>query len=190
MFREEGLDDLSCSVHQGGPDIDLRTASDEARGKENVLTERRRAENTQKRDGEGDGDGDGDGNGNGSGNGNGNENGPQQQQPWYAKIAIGTRPVLRSSATAPAGSFSSISRVALIAVFIAVMVPGLRYSGGRDGLIVAGADAGIIRSAQLVDNAATIEGRADSPTDVCTRWAHQSRWAFSLGSAALILMQR
>lgn len=26
----------------------------------------------------------------------------------------------------------------------------------------------------MVENGRTLEGRADSPTDVCTRWSHQS----------------
>jgi hypothetical protein len=38
---------------------------------------------------------------------------------------------------------------------------------------ISGADAGMIREAELVDNASAIEGRQNSPTSVCTRWAQQ-----------------
>lgn len=164
VFREEGLDDLSRSVHQDGPDIDslrsLREVDEDAHKTESdgdnnkgVLREIRQWEQIRKE---------------------GVEDG--HDQPWYSKFVKGSRPVIKSSATAPPVSFSSIPRVALIAFLIAVVVPGFRYSGGKDKVNIGGADAGVIPTAEMVDNASTIEGRADSPTSTCTRWAHQSKF--------------
>ncbi len=51
-------------------------------------------------------------------------------------------------------------------------MPGFRY-GGEDKINISGADAGVIREAELVENASAIEGRQNSPTDVCTRWSQQ-----------------
>ncbi|KAH6719053.1 hypothetical protein BKA61DRAFT_268821 [Leptodontidium sp. MPI-SDFR-AT-0119] len=157
VFREEGLDDLSRSVYQDGPGFDLRSLHEDAHkagtegggDNEGVLRESRQGENVRMEGGVGGG------------------------QSWYSKLGKGSRPLIKSSATAPPGSFSSIPRVALIVFLIAVVVPGFRYSGGKDKVVIGGADAGVIRTAELVDNASTIEGRADSPTSTCTRWAHQ-----------------
>ena len=156
---------MSKSVYQDGPDIDLGSLHEgdedahksEADGDDNegVLKESRHGQNNRK-------------------------DGETAGQPWYSKLAKGSRPMIKSSATAPPGSFSSVPRVALIAFLIAVVVPGFRYSGGANKVNIGGADAGVIRTAELVENASTIEGRADSPTSTCTRWAHQSK---SIGSA-------
>jgi hypothetical protein len=91
---------------------------------------------------------------------------------WYAKLR--SRPIIKSSATTPPGPFSSAPRMALIAFLIAVVYPGFLYSGGKEKVNISGADAGIIREPELVENASAIEGRANSPTTVCTRWSHQS----------------
>ncbi|KAK0104661.1 hypothetical protein ONS95_004936 [Cadophora gregata] len=157
VFREEGLDDLSNSVYKDGPDIDLGSLHEgdedgftmEADGDKNggVVKESRYDQNCVKDGGAG--------------------------QPWYSKLSRGSRPVIKSSATAPPGSFSSIPRVALIVFLVAVVVPGFRYGGGEDKVNIGGVDAGVIRTAELVENASTIEGRADSPTSTCTRWAAQ-----------------
>ncbi|CAG8956010.1 hypothetical protein HYFRA_00008866 [Hymenoscyphus fraxineus] len=73
---------------------------------------------------------------------------------WYSKLIKGSRPQMRGTSSAPPSSFSTFPRAALIAFLIAVVVPGLRYSTGS-------ADAGVIE-------------RRANPTDICTRWAHQS----------------
>ncbi|KAI6716908.1 hypothetical protein JHW43_000641 [Diplocarpon mali] len=155
VFREEGLDDLSYSVHQDGPAIDLRT-SGEARADmkrkkatERALKESKLGDIIKKQDGLAIG------------------------RPWYAKVAKGSRPVTKSSASVPPGAFSNVPSLALIVVLISVVVPGFRYTVGEGNTIVTGADAGVIMTPELVDNASTIEGRADSPTAVCTRWSHQ-----------------
>ncbi|KAI9051121.1 hypothetical protein LZ554_005224 [Drepanopeziza brunnea f. sp. 'monogermtubi'] len=174
VFREEGLDDLSCSVHRDGPHIDLRgskeadavafavayarqTKDGDEGGKEQQGVVRGRVQDIKM---EGVDDGSASGNG---------------QPWWYAKIAEGSRLLCKRSATALPGNISSIPRFALIAVLLALVVPGFRYTGGegRDSAAGAGADAGVIRSPEFVDNASTIEGRASSPTDICTRWSNQ-----------------
>ncbi|PBP26958.1 cell wall anchored protein [Diplocarpon rosae] len=154
VFREEGLDDLSYSVHQDGPAIDLRTSGSERAGvrdhtwREEVLEESNLGENIT-------------------------DDGLATGQPWYLKIVKGSRPVDKSSAAAPPRPFSTVPRMALVVFFIAVVVPGFQYTGGEDNTVVTGADAGVVKTPELVDNASMIAGRKDSPTAVCTRWSHQ-----------------
>jgi hypothetical protein len=50
----------------------------------------------------------------------------------------------------------------MIAMLIAVIIPTFSYYNGQSRVAISGADAGAIRK------------RADSPTDVCIRWAHQA----------------
>jgi hypothetical protein len=152
VFKEEGLDDMNRTVHSvpGEEKKFLPVLEDE--------DSKRKYTKSEGSDGDKDED---------------KENGKKVGQPWYSKLGKGSRPVIKSSSTAPPGSFSSIPRVALIACLIAVVVPGFRY-GGEDKINISGADAGVIREAELVENASTIEGRQNSPTAVCTRWSHQS----------------
>ena len=81
-----------------------------------------------------------------------------------------SRPTIKTAASAPPGLFPTIPRATLIVLLICVIVPGFRYSGGR----IDGADAGVIRTSELVENGSVIEGRQNSPTSICTRWSHQS----------------
>ncbi|KAL2067179.1 hypothetical protein VTL71DRAFT_1603 [Oculimacula yallundae] len=163
VFREEGLDDLRSSVYRDGcMDFDTRSVG-EGQGD-------RRKENEE-------GDGELTHKGVSKERSSQDENNSRKNiveehnQSWYAKLAMGSRPTIKSSASAPPGSFSSVTRVALIVFLIAVVVPGFRW--GEDKVVIGGADAGVIRTAELVDNASSIEGRATSPTETCTRWAHQ-----------------
>jgi hypothetical protein len=153
VFKEEGLDDLRRAVHVvSDGDKKLRPLSmDEIEDpKENIkISEESERDREDKENGE-------------------KANG----QPWYSKLAA-PRPIIKTSSAAAPSSFSSIPRVALIACLIAVVVPGLLY-GGEDKVNISGADAWVIREAELVDNASAIEGRQNSPTSVCTRWAQQS----------------
>jgi len=153
VFKEEGLDDLRRGVHvvPGGDGKSLPVFEEEhVKGKGTKFEEAER-ENEDK------------------------ENAKKIGQPWYSKLAKGSRPSIKASSSAPPGSFASIPRVALIACLIAVVVPGFRY-GGEDKANINGADAGVIREAELVDNASAIEGRQNSPTSICTRWSHQGEF--------------
>jgi hypothetical protein len=153
VFKEEGLDDLRRAVHvlEDGDKSPRPLPVDEIadlKGKGEMFEESERE-------------------------GGDKENGKKAgSQNWYSKLAKGPRPLIKTSSTNPPGSFSSIPRVALIACLIAVVVPGFRY-GGKDKVNISSADARVIREAELVDNASAIEGRQNSPTSICTRWAQQ-----------------
>lgn len=95
---------------------------------------------------------------------------------WLAKLAKGQRPHLRSSASAPPGAFSTVSRSALIVFLIALVVPAFRYGSGKDNINISVAQAGVIRASEHVENGSLLEGRQATPTSVCTRWAHQSKY--------------
>lgn len=154
IFREEGLDDMNTSIHPSHPASKLHkqiSADEEAKdakisleSKESIL----KKEDTKDSQVGGD-------------------------AAWFSKLMKGPRPQIRTASSAPPSSFSTIPRVALLAFLVAVVVPGFRYTSGKDHINISGADAGVIRNSELVDNGSTIEGRANSPTDICTRWAHQ-----------------
>lgn len=80
-----------------------------------------------------------------------------------------SRPSIKAAASAPPALLPTFPRVALIVLLICVVVPGFRYS-----VNIGGVDGGVIRAAEMVENGSMIEGRQNSPTAVCTRWAHQS----------------
>ena len=158
IFREEGLDDLTRTVHHT-KEVELRVTNDDMDDSKyrNVTFEGILRDQQQE--------------GNDS-----SETSPKKQgnQAWLSKITKGTRPQLKSSASAPPGALSTLSRSALIVFLIALVVPGFRYSTGSEKVNIPGADAGVIRTAELVENGSAIEGRQNSPTSTCTRWAHQS----------------
>ncbi len=149
VFREEGLHDLSTSVYvpQDG-EVDLASAICEA---QNTKSE----EDTKREEG---------------------KESERHPQRWFPKIGKGSRPLIKESGTGPPGAFSSMSRVALLVVLVSVVLPLFTYSGGEDKVATVGADAGVIRIAELVDNGSSIEGRQSSPTDICTRWAQQGKF--------------
>lgn len=157
VFREEGLDDLSTSVYRDPHDNPNETATipPATIKKEDSNEKKRKFEEPLKEIGQ-----------------KSNVNEREKKGGWYSKLAKGQRPMVKNSATASPGSFTSIPRVALIVFLIAIVVPGLRSKGDTE-VNMNGADAGVIREAELVDNASAIEGRANSPTSVCTRWAQQ-----------------
>lgn len=90
-------------------------------------------------------------------------------KPWYTKLAPGRRPRIKTVASAPPSTMSS--RLSTTALLIAVVLPAFSYYNGRQQVSLNGADAGVMRSTG--SPIPVLETRADSPTDMCARWAHQ-----------------
>lgn len=84
---------------------------------------------------------------------------------WYSKL--GGRPRIQT-ANSPAPAVSSISRLTMIALLVAIVLPGFGYNNGRGLVDISGANAGVVRTTYH-----SLDTRADSPTQVCKRWAHQ-----------------
>ncbi|TAQ87907.1 hypothetical protein B7494_g3772 [Chlorociboria aeruginascens] len=105
-----------------------------------------------------------------------NEDVKKKSTTWLPRIRRGTtRPTIKMTSSAPPATFSTLPRVALIAFLIAVVVPGLRYAGDEDKINISGVNAGVMRvHGEFAENGSVIEGRQNSPTDVCTRWSHQT----------------
>ncbi|KAH8676213.1 hypothetical protein BX600DRAFT_546895 [Xylariales sp. PMI_506] len=89
---------------------------------------------------------------------------------WLSKLAPGRRPRIRAASTAPPPTVPSLQRLSTIAMLIAVVLPAISYVNGPKKVEFSGADAGLVRSKSTI----MLEDRADSPVDVCLRWAHQS----------------
>ncbi|KAK3323721.1 hypothetical protein B0T19DRAFT_212537 [Cercophora scortea] len=94
-------------------------------------------------------------------------------KPWYTKLAPGRRPRVRTVSSAPPSTMASFTRLSAIALLIAVVVPGSTYYSGKSQVLFNGADAGVIPN-RPQGPGPFLEPRADSPTQVCRRWAHQA----------------
>lgn len=154
MFTEVGLDDTNSSVHAESQ-VEVQEAISSFRPqepREKVITFDDILKDIDRQD---------------------SDVSTKSANPWFSKIGRG-RPTIKTTASAPPTTFSTLPRVALIACLIAVVLPG--FLGGKDNVNNGGADAGVIPVAELVDNASAIEGRQTSPTSVCTRWSHQSKF--------------
>lgn len=90
---------------------------------------------------------------------------PTSKTPWYAKLATGRRPRVRVGSSAPPSPFLGVSTMTMLALAVAVMAPTLLGRGGQD-------PRGVVDAGPIVR-------RADSPTDVCARWAQQSKCTLS-----------
>lgn len=89
---------------------------------------------------------------------------------WISRLTA-LRPRVKTAASAPSPppAMSSLARVSMLALFIAVVLPAISYRNGHNKVEMSGADAGVIRNGPSV----VLNSRADSPVDVCLRWAHQ-----------------
>ncbi|KAI0406093.1 hypothetical protein F4802DRAFT_613721 [Xylaria palmicola] len=94
-----------------------------------------------------------------------------QKSRWLSKLIPEKRPQIKSAATAPPAAISGLQRLTMIAILIAVVIPAIGYNTGRRKVEVNGADAGVIREPIVRSG---LQDRANSPTDVCKRWAGQS----------------
>lgn len=88
---------------------------------------------------------------------------PPAFQSWYSKITRPRhRPRVRSASGAPPQSISGTQRFALIVVLIAIIFPAFSIHHSQSpNMDISGVDAGVLHT------------RATSPTEICTRWAHQ-----------------
>ncbi|KAM0807233.1 hypothetical protein AB5N19_07572 [Seiridium cardinale] len=89
---------------------------------------------------------------------------------WLSILTQVKRPRIKAAASAPPPTTTSLHRLTMIALLIAIVLPAISYNNGRKKVDISGADAGVIKRAPEV----ILEDRADSPTDVCLRWAQQS----------------
>lgn len=90
---------------------------------------------------------------------------PTTKTPWYAKLATGRRPRVRTGSNAPPSPFQGLPTMTMLALAVAIMAP-LYSRSSQDA-------AGIV-------DAGPIAMRDNSPTDVCARWAQQSKCTFLL----------
>jgi hypothetical protein len=88
---------------------------------------------------------------------------------WLSMLSSAARPKIKSAASAPPATVSSVQRMSMIALIIAIVIPAISYKNGWQKVEMNGADAGVIREPQGI----VLEDRADSPVTVCKRWAHQ-----------------
>jgi hypothetical protein len=146
VFKEEGLDDMNRQPHGHSKTPSIAETSE---SKQPKVTFEHILKDLEHRD-------------------RGNE---ETKKSLLSKFKS-SRPTIKTATSAPPGLFPTIPRAALIVLLICVIVPGFRYSGGGIG----GADADVIRASELVENGSVIEGRQNSPTSICTRWSHQSRF--------------
>lgn len=92
---------------------------------------------------------------------------PTSKTPWYAKLATGRRPRVRQGSSAPPSPVQGFSAMMTLVLAVAVMAPLLGRSTQDPASIV---DAGPVMM------------RANSPTNVCARWAQQSELFFTVFS--------
>ncbi|TGJ84166.1 hypothetical protein E0Z10_g4612 [Xylaria hypoxylon] len=95
----------------------------------------------------------------------------REKSRWLSRLIPEKRPKIKSAATAPPAPIGGLHRFTLIAMLMAVVIPALGYNNGRQKVKANGADAGVIREPVV---RGVLEDRANSPTNVCKRWAGQS----------------
>jgi hypothetical protein len=97
----------------------------------------------------------------------------EKRRSWLHKLANKPRPMIKTSASTPPATFTSFTRVAMISLLIAVVIPGYRNIGREGDIPADGVGAGVI-GRRAESKFQPLETRADTPTDICTRWSHQS----------------
>jgi hypothetical protein len=90
---------------------------------------------------------------------------------WLSMLSQVKRPRIKAAASAPPPTTTSLHRLTTIALLIAIVLPAISYTNGRKKVDISGADAGVVRGT----SGNILEDRADSPVDVCLRWAQQCR---------------
>lgn len=95
------------------------------------------------------------------------------RRPWYSRLTPSRRPRIKTVSSAPPPSLSTFARLSAIALLIAVVLPGFSYFKGHQEVAFSAVDAGVIQNKSGASSP-VLELRAESPTKVCKRWAHQS----------------
>ncbi|KAI1267168.1 hypothetical protein F5Y18DRAFT_330766 [Xylariaceae sp. FL1019] len=156
VFREVGLEDDRKRLHEDDDKIpkseenEFRevTAPNSAPSAESVPTKRERNDSVGSTEGQSTGG---------------------KSRFSLSRLASGKRPKIKAAAASPPPSTGSLRRVSLIALLVAVVLPAINYNNGRKKVEGSGVDAGVIRTRSPI-----LETRANSPKDVCKRWAAQS----------------
>jgi hypothetical protein len=97
---------------------------------------------------------------------------PTEGRSWYSRLGVGRRPKIKAAASAPPQTIASMSRLAMIVMLIAVILPTFSYYNGRQEVSMSGADAGVIPP--KVRQGPVLDIRQNSPTQTCTRWSQQA----------------
>lgn len=113
---------------------------------------------------------------------NGSE-GPLKREPEAFKAGLGSPSVIEMNtveSAAPPRAFPSMARVLSVIFIVAVALPLLHNAPliGQAGHAMHGAEGGVMRKSQSMHGEPVMDGglvkRQNSPTDICTRWSHQS----------------
>ncbi len=104
-----------------------------------------------------------------------------------ADSEIGTPRIENPDPAFPRTSLPSMTRLHLLALILVITIP-LLYNipfTGRSGHGIVGVEGRVIERSAVQERAANdgeLVSRDNSPTDVCTRWSHQSNVTFSISS--------
>lgn len=89
---------------------------------------------------------------------------------WLSRLTMPKRPRIRSAASAPPGtSMTGYTRVATVALLIALVLPAARYNTGRQRVELSGVDAMVLNN----PGKPVLDNRQNNPTDICARWSGQ-----------------
>lgn len=80
----------------------------------------------------------------------------------------------RNSSSPPA-ALPSMSHILFIGILLTLVIPGLHQSisFGRARYLGSGDNAAMVRLRAWDSGSSSLNARATSPTDICTRWSHQ-----------------
>lgn len=109
--------------------------------------------------------------------------GPLEKEPEALKAGVGSPSVIginTAESAAPPRAFPSMARVLSVIFIVAIALPLLHNAPliGQAGHAMFAAEGGVMRQSQSTHGEPVLDGelvkRQNSPTDICTRWSHQS----------------
>lgn len=91
---------------------------------------------------------------------------------WLGRLTATKRPRIKTAASAPpATAMSGLSKVGMMTMLIALVLPAVRHSTGGQ-TVEAGVDARVMmQPAEPI-----LDSRQDSQPNVCARWSGQGKW--------------